>query len=231
MPNFYIFINMRKIYPLFFILLFCLTNIFTFSGCEKTDPLIESVTELRQNLYEGTGETLKLKAGYGFNLKSQKSDEQKQYYLTIKILNPAKENTGYMVCFTHEEVEYKKEFEFNPITSNYSVSFEIDNFSLKEFTVSITFGSNKEEILLKCVVPDGTITYQTALKRLREQQSNLLSNYIDENGNYNVEICARIIVKDGTPYWYIGLTDKNGVIRALLIDGLNGEVLAVKQIL
>jgi hypothetical protein len=40
----------------------------------------------------------------------------------------------------------------------------------------------------------------------------------------------RVLVKDNHAYWYIGLCDTEGKLKALLIDGFDGKVLAVRDI-
>ena len=41
----------------------------------------------------------------------------------------------------------------------------------------------------------------------------------------------RIIVKDGKAYWYAGLSDGKDFLKALLIDGVSGEILATRTVL
>ena len=40
----------------------------------------------------------------------------------------------------------------------------------------------------------------------------------------------RVIVKDQLPYWYVGFASGNEQLKALLVDGINGEVLAIREI-
>ena len=40
----------------------------------------------------------------------------------------------------------------------------------------------------------------------------------------------RIFVKNDSPYWYVGIASGNGKLKALLIDGASGELLAAREI-
>ena len=96
--------------------------------------------------------------------------------------------------------------------------------------MQISSGTDTENVQLKSTVPKNAISYSTALKYLQKNQRELIKTYCDSDGNFKGEICARIVVKDQKPYWYVGLTDKDGNLKALLIDGFNGEVLAIREI-
>ena len=51
-----------------------------------------------------------------------------------------------------------------------------------------------------------------------------------QNNIFNGEIRAKILVRNGKAYWYMGLIDASGRTRALLIDGASGEILAAKDV-
>ena len=78
-------------------------------------------------------------------------------------------------------------------------------------------------------MPENAISYKKALESFESKQPALIQNYT-VNGTFIGEIAMRIIVKDGAPYWYLGLIDSNGKTKALLIDGTNGNILAIKDV-
>ena len=106
----------------------------------------------------------------------------------------------------------------------------VENFSKKEFSVSILSGSAPEVITLKSIVPKNTIDYKKALDFLYKDQQNLIKAFCDESGAFNAEIYARIVVKNDKPFWYVGIASGNGNLKALLIDGFSGETLAIREI-
>ena len=135
----------------------------------------------------------------------------------------------YNLSFSTGENTYSSTFKLNPITHTLTAVIEIYDFDLKEFTVQISTSSLSESVTLKSTLPENTISHETALKCVQENQSQLIKNYIDQDGNFSADVCARVIVKNDKSYWYIGFT-KNGVLKALLVDGLNGEILAIREI-
>lgn len=221
-----------------FIALFCITIcsvlcLFSLSACTKKDTLENYVSELRSNLYLGTLGDLNIKASYGFREVNQKNDgvaSEKANLLTFKLLCNDDNRTSYKIKLTHNQTDYQADFKLNPVTDSVTAVMEIDGFDQNEFTVFLIKGSDKQEILMSSIVPKNAMDYKTALIKLKELQSPLLDNYTDQNGNFNAEIHARILVKDQTPYWYVGIVTNNDV-KALLMDGVSGEVLAVRKVL
>ena len=86
-----------------------------------------------------------------------------------------------------------------------------------------------ESVTLTSALPQETIDNAAALEYLEANQSALIAACTDENGNFSAEIVQRVLVKDGAPYWYFALKRDNGV-KALLVDGLKGDVLAVREV-
>lgn len=217
---------------------FCLTLILVvifsfFSACSKSFTLDGNVSELRSCLYEGKSDTLHLKAGYGFKETPFVNDGKvgdTAYILTFKLIEKETEKINYNLSFSFNETVYNGTFKLNPVTNTMTCAIEIDGFNLKEFTVQISFAGNSESITLKSIVPENTISYSNALKLLQKNQGALISHYTTEDGVFNAEIYARILIKDRAPYWYIGIASGNDNLKALLIDGVSGEVLAIREI-
>ena len=106
----------------------------------------------------------------------------------------------------------------------------MENFSEKEFTVTV-FGNGKSEaVTLTSILPKNTISYQKALDCLYDEQKELIEFYQDKNGSFNAEINVRILVKNDKPYYYVGIASGNEKLKALLIDGISGKVLAIREI-
>jgi hypothetical protein len=125
---------------------------------------------------------------------------------------------------------YSSDFKFNPITHSLVAVVDVDDFSLKEFTVSIVCSSQIEQVTLKSMLPNGTISPHVALQHLKKGQSALLQSLTDVDGRLLAELYLRVLVKEEKPYWYVGIARGSENLKALLIDGLNGEILAVREI-
>ncbi len=214
----------------FLIAIFCCFSMLL--GCQKQVTLTEYVSELRSNCYESDESSLKISAGYGFIEENADRDgnvNNRYYILTFRLLGVQTENVTYSLAFKHEDKDYSATFKLNPISHGYTATIEIDDFSLNEFDIAVSNGSNVENVHMKSTLPEKTISYQTALSHLQNKQSELINSYYDDNGKFNAEICAKVIVKDAHPYWYIGLSTKENT-KALLIDGFNGELLAIRDV-
>lgn len=219
-----------KLLPIAFAIFISLSCLF---GCTKKLDLSSSISHLKSNIYESQNTDYKIIANYGFTEKQNNKDGKvgdKIYLLSFKFLDRALDNTTYSLALTFNNFEYKCNFKLNPISHTLDASIEVDNFNLNEFTLTLCYGSNTDVITMKSILPEKTITYTQALDHLINQQKELIDLYIDQNGNFNGEIIMRVLVKDNHPYWYVGLCDTEGKLKALLIDGFDGKVLAVREI-
>ncbi len=221
---------MKKFFVLALALVFAL---FALSGCKKQDNIADSVSQLISDIYYGENEEYKLRANYGFSERIFLGDgkvDKTAYKLTFILMDREADDITYCLVFDYNGDTFRQNFTIDPIKNTLSCSILIDNFALKEFDVKIESGSNQSEVKLQSIVPDGTINYLKALEYLCKSQPDLIANYQDEEYNFNGEIHVRVLVKDQKAYWFIGLHDKNGNLRALLIDGKTGEVLAKREV-
>lgn len=208
----------------FFLCLFCC--LFPFGCGENKMDYTEHLTELRQDVFVGTSDNFNLCAHYGF----VKTDGKPIYSLTFILKDKASENVNYSVLLSFNGKDYKSDFNLNAVSGVPIAKIEVPNFNLKEFTVQMVYSSSIEEVCLKSAITSECKSYSVALNSLENSQPELLSSYLDENGNFSASITMRAIVKDGKPYYYVGFTDKNSNLKALLLDGISLEVLAIRQI-
>lgn len=202
----------------------------TFSACAKDNALASNVSDLRSAVYEGTSEYFSLSASYGFREEPFIQDGiacNRVYKLKIKLKNKQLDPATYYVKLDFSGVEYKTVFSLNA-TGGYLAEFEIENFDLKEFTVLVSVGDKSESVTLASVVPDNALAFTEALEFLQKNKPELINAY-QVDGNFSAEIYARILVKDNHPYWYIGFA-KTDTLKAFLIDGFSGEVLAIRSV-
>lgn len=222
----------KALYFLTIISLFC----GFLSGCVKSDTqgLENYVSELKSEIYSANDSEYNIKANYGYRETPYANDgkqNERIYSLTFVLFDKQTDDAEYKLLFSYGQTEYEKTFKLNPAIDNLECAIEIENFSLKEFTAKIVCAERVTDLTFKSIIPVGTISSKSALKRLLEQQQDLINSYYDNNGIFAAEIHQRIVVKDGKAYWYIGICSKDGKVKALLIDGINGEVLAVREVL
>ncbi len=216
-------------------LLFCLTSLTTilFNGCVKTNPLYDCVSELRLNLYQGSCEEFTLKAGYGYKEQPYDNDGaicQKVYQLNFRLMDKEMDNVTYKLTLKYDGQTYTGDFALDPISDAITTRFEINDFTADEFNVTLSYGGTDKEIIMKSIIPSGTITYKTVLDKIYQNESALIKAYTDQNGKITAEIYVRVIVKEQKPYWYIGFANGNGNLKAMLMDGFSGELLAIREV-
>ncbi len=209
--------------------LFCLSFLF---GCNGKPTLIENLSELRTDVFYGESENYKLKASYGFKESPFINDGKvgkTEYALEFRLLEKT-DDASYSISFPLNGSMVSANFSPNPVSHVLCARVQTEGFKEKEFSVTISCGGNQETIVLKSLLPQNTITFDKALSSLYNGQKDFIDTLYDQNGNFNAEIYLRVLVKDQKPYWYVGLARGNNDLKALLIDGLDGKILAIREI-
>ena len=204
------------------------------AACFKDEGLSPYVSQLRSNIYAAESETLNVQAVYGFREQPFVNDGavgERVYTLTFRMAGAGSDQGERAVLLSHGGAEYKAVFKLNPVTDVLTAGINIDDFEEDTFDAIITSGSHAETVTFKSIVPKDTMDYTEALKCFEKNQATLYESFKDSEGNYRAEIYARIIVKDNKGYWYLGFATGNNRIKALLLDGTTGEVLAVRDII
>ncbi len=216
-------------------LFFCVLFLFTFlPACKTQTGLMEHVSELRENIYEGENELYTLKACYGFKENPYARDimqNDKIYTLDFTLKGKETDSISRSISISVNGTAYQSKFHLDPVTDTVKASIEIQDFNQKEFQAEIVSSSVKSTVLMKSVLPENTVDGTAALKYLEKNQANLINSYLTEDGTFNANIHLKVLVKDQKPYWYAGITSKDKNLKALLIDGFSGEILAVREVL
>lgn len=213
---------MKKLIAIFVAVLgvFC----FAFTGCDKKSPdLSVHLVELRTNIYVGENDGLKLTCAYGFN-----KDIDGEYRLTFKLKTSADTPVTYTLNFKHDK-SYTEEFKLNPVSHALTTQIQVDNFTKDTFTVTVYYGGESKEITLTSIRPSNTLDYKTALNSLYKSQPSLLQNYTN-GGAFTGKVRMRLTVKNGKSYYFVSFENGEGQVKALLLDGKNATVLAVREI-
>ena len=225
---------MKKSQKLIFItLLSFVLFMISLSGCTQENPLFNNLSELKSNVFYGKSENFSVKASYGFKEEPFVNDGKVgklNYQLTFNLIDKPADQTTYSVSITFNEKNYSATFKNNPITNNLKAVILVDDFDLNNFNAKISFGSSEETISLTSLVPENTLTPTVALQKLLEEQTALIESFYDSEGNFNAEIYMRILIKDDKPYYYIGFASGKEKLKALLVDGITGKTLAIREI-
>lgn len=223
-----------KKFLVFLFSLFCISlPLISLVACSNSTNLALYVSELRKDVFEGENQNHHLSAGYGFRENPFVNDGKvgkTENLLTFKLKNEQTSDITYTISLTFNGEQYASKFVFSPVSHSLIASVKIDNFNLKTFKVTLSYGSNAVDIEMNSTLPNGTVDYCTALGVLQKEQPQMISSFCDSEGNFKAEIYARVIVKNGKAYWYIGLAKGMDKLKALLIDGATCEVLAIREI-
>ena len=218
---------MRK----FIVISMILSCILFTAGCKQNDIYTNKISELRQDTYTGSAEDLTLTANYGFKESPFIADGKVSdivYGYTFK-LHIIPDEIKRSIEFSDENKNYSAVFELDDLTGEYKAFIEIQKHFGKRFTASLVCGTEVKNVVLTSIVPENCIEYKKALAILTEKQKPLFDAYTVD-GEFNAEIYMRIFVKDLKPYWYIAISSGENKLKAMLIDGFTGELLAVKDI-
>ena len=219
----------KLVFSVFILLTACF--FLTSFGCAEENFYLAYVSDLKQDLYFGTANGVNFTACYGFREEPFVNDGkvgEKVYGYTFK-LDIVPDEIRRSLELTVRKETYSAIFIVDNATNEYKAFVEIKNHFEKEFDIIFVCGSEKTPVTLTSRIPENCIGYERALGLLAEKQQPLLNAYTKDN-RFNAEIYMRIFIKNDSPYWYVGIADGNGKLKALLIDGFSGELLAVREI-
>lgn len=218
-----------------FIALFCVLCclLLCLSSCKEQNNLFNYVSELRSDVFVGESQNFSLKASYGFKETPFNNDgkvKSRIYVLNFILLDKQTDPATYTLNFSFNQKDWTKEFTLNPVSHVLSAQVEVENFNQKSFDVVVCCESLSETVTLTSILPQNTISYSTALDCIYKHQKDLIDSYYSPDGTFNAEIYLRVLVKDQKPYYYVGFASGNENLKAFLLDGFSGEVLAIRQI-
>lgn len=214
-----------------YIFLFALLSlIFLLSvGCKgQTSFLLDYVSELKSDIFTCDSE-YNLTATYGFKENPYVNDkkvEAHSYTITFILKDISQSQVEYFLIIP-EFNDCKLVFSKSK-SGNLVATLEKEDFSSKTLDVKLCFGENIVDITLNSIIPKDTLDINKVLLKLQVEQENLVTHYVD-GLNFNAEIYARILVKNDKVYWYIAFADGDN-LKALLVDGITGEVLAIREV-
>ena len=220
---------MKKIVNFILMVVFACSFLAVQSGCEESSWLLPYVSELKKDIYVGDSQEFNLKAYYGYKESPYASDgkiESHPYTLTFLLLDAEESQTTYFLtipCMNDCRLEFTKNN-----TGKLVSSVEIEDFNQNSFDVKLQFSSQNIDIKMHSIVPENCLDIDSVLKKIQAEQSNLINNYVLDS-KFDAEIYARVIVKDDKAYWYVAFASKDG-LKAFLVDGVSGEVLAIREV-
>lgn len=223
---------MKRFFKFLFLLSVVISSVcFSFS-CKDKPTYVKYLSELRENIYEGETADVKLKCYYGFKESPYSHDGvvgKKIYSLTFILeldeLSPA----TYNLELNFNGKSFKGAFSYTENSAFPSLSFNIENFTEKTFSVKVSKGEIINDITLSSVIPEKTISYEKALNSVFSSAPDLISSF-KEGDEFCGEINERVLIRNDKAYYYIALISSDNV-KAFLVDGTNGELLAIRTVI
>lgn len=187
------------------------------------------VSELRSNIFLGKTETLSLRI-YAVMKESPYAMDgiPRETFSRLEAHMVAPEgNKTATITLQVGENSYTGEMSYDMVKGEYYYACNADLSSCKELLCLIEYGDEQKEITATSVLNENTITPQAALKELQSKRKELFSSLTDKHG-FAGEIYLRLLF-EGSPYYYIGVIDRNGNCNAFLMNAETGKILAHRQ--
>lgn len=204
-----------------------------FSGCKTEDPYLAYVSEARRDIFAGRSDNYDISAFLTEKEYPYLNDGivgEKGVFLEFRVNTPLIDGIKRSIVFSVGDDSLSADLTVNEVTGVYGATAEVKGFAEKSFSVSVICGEKSETVILTSKVPENALSFKDALKKLSEDNPELLALYKTPEGVFDGEIRLKILLKNEKPYWYAGLCDKKGKLKALLLDGITGETLAVREI-
>lgn len=203
--------------------------LFVFSACRKEVSYSDYVSELRSNIFlaEADGFFLRIYAvekenPYVTDGIPQETSARTEVYLTA---SEGLESCN--VSFSVNGKEYGGEMSFDNVKTQYYYSCTLDVSELTELSCRIEYGKTQLEMNALSVRTEKTLSLEAVLKTLQTEETELFTSLTDKYG-FAGEIYIRLIYED-SPYYYIGIIDREGNINAFLLNAETGKILARRQ--
>lgn len=197
-----------------------------FSACKKEMDYLPYVSELRSNILLAHTENFSLRV-YSVTKENpyipdgipHECNTRAEVYLTAL---EGKENCA--VYFTVDGQEYGGDMSYDNVKAEYFFSCTLDISNVETMPCRIEYGKQTLDLTAATIRQANTLNAKDVLKALENAESELFSSLTDHYG-FAGEIYIRLIYEE-TPYYYVGIIDRNGHINAFLLNAQTGKILA-----
>jgi len=211
------------------VLLLSFALFFSFAACKKKTNYFDYVSELRSNIFLAESDDFSLRI-YAVNKETPYVTDgikKEVSTLTEVYLTAPSGNQEYTLFFTVNGRDYGGELSFDNVKAEYYFSCTLDVSQLSSIECRIQSSEEKITLTATSVLTSATLSPKTVLKNLQTAESELFSSLTDKYG-FAGEIYIRLIYED-SPYYYVGVIDRESHIHAFLINAETGKILARRQ--
>lgn len=200
-----------------------------FPACQKSVDYFDYVSELRSNIFLAQTNELSLRVyavqketPYASDGVPREISTRTEVFLTA----PSGEKE-YALSFTVDGREYGGDMSYDNVKSEYYYSCTLDVSDLTQIPCRIVCGDNSIELTAISVLDETTLTPQNVLSGLLSSEQALFDDLTDKYG-FAGEIYLRLIYEE-SPYYYVGVIDRDGGTHAFLLNAKSGRILARRE--
>ena len=211
------------------ILLFFLLILMGSTACSKEINYFDYVSELRSNIFVAKTDSFSLRiyavckeSPYATDGVPRETFSRLEAYLITPEGNKQTE-----ICLQIENASYEGEMSYDIVKGEYYASFPIDVSTQREIVCFVKYGDEEKELTATSILTPNTISPQEALKKVQTEKSDLFLSLMDKYG-FSGEIYLRLLFED-SPYYYVGIIDRQGNCTAFLMNAETGKILAQRQ--
>lgn len=196
------------------------------SGCKKKINYADYISEKRTAVYIYEGDDISVKIHF---------TEREQPYAADGIkgkLGPVCE-VFVKLPKTSEEVNvsllgHSGEMNYSATDGDYRLTFTQTEPETDYADVELGYDGKTESFRTLSVKYKGVLSCEQALGCVIEHDKKLFDALTSGN-KFNAEIFVRLLSDDGC-YYYVGVCDRDGNIKAFLVDGEKGKIIATKEL-
>ncbi|MBQ8309340.1 MAG: hypothetical protein IJX96_05850 [Clostridia bacterium] len=223
------FLHPKKILKIVLLTIVCFCFLPFFVSCNKEVRYFDYVSELRNNIFLAETDGFSLRV-YSVTKESPYSADgvprETNVRTEIWLVAPSGDKEC-NVSFSVDAQSYGGEMSFDNVKTEYYYACPLDISALKELVCHIEYGETTLDLTASSVVDESTLSPETVLQNLVTVETELFQGLTDKYG-FAGEIYVRLIYED-SPYYYVGVIDRNGQTNAFLINAKSGKILAKRQ--
>ena len=216
---------LRAVFLVFLVACLCSTLF----ACKKEINYFDYVSELRSNVFLATSDEFSLRI-YSVQKESPYSADgvprETNVRTEIWLVAPSGEKECNL-AFTINDKLYGGEMSYDNVKAEYYLSCTVDTAALSDIECKLSYGEKECVLTANSVLSEDSLAPETVLKNLAVAESELFASMTDTYG-FAGEIYLRLIYED-SPYYYVGVIDRNGKTSAFLINATSGKILAKRE--
>ncbi len=199
------------------------------TACSKQINYFDYVSELRDNIFLAKNDSFSLRiyavckeSPYSTDGVPRETFSRMEAYLTTP-----EGNKETHIRLQINDSHYEGEMSYDLIKGDYYYSCPANISTQQEILCYVKYGEEEMELTATSILTKDTISPQDALKKVQTEKAELFSSLTDKYG-FSGEIHLRLLFED-SPYYYVGIIDRQGNCTAYLMNAETGKILAQRQ--